>query len=228
MSEHLVIVKIFWQMILNMTSNSSNAHKLRGHILDRDEYEEGKPVQLGMVHFAEGELLVFLKPEEAAERAITNVKKFSQLCPSMCLIMIETFHRGVALYIMARKTKLRKYRSHAVKIRKTIQKWQKAANPNVQHYNLLLDAEEAALSKKSFATAEKLYLEAIELASRNGHLHHAALFNERYADFLQHERKDVEMAAHFWNEASRYYQQWGATKKVKMLMMMNNNSTGPA
>ena len=218
--DQLVIVRVFWQMMFNMTLNSAHAHKLEGHIFNHDDYDEAKSVQQGIVHFAEGELLVFLKPEAAADRAISDGDKFSELCQSMCLGMMETFHRGVALYIMARKTKKRKYKSHAAKIRKTIKKWWKAGNPNVEHYTLLLDAEHAALSK-SYESAEKLYLEAIELASRMGYLHHAALFNERYADFLQHERHDEEKAVHFFNEASRYYEQWGATKKVKML----SNST---
>ncbi|CAJ1938997.1 unnamed protein product [Cylindrotheca closterium] len=221
--EQLVIVKVFWQMVLNMRSNSPHAHKLEGHIFTRNEYDEGKSLQVGTVHFAEGELLVFFKPEEAADRAIRHAKTFSKLCPCMCVGMIETFHRGVALYIMARKTKRRKYKSHASKIRKTIKKWLEAGNPNVEHYDLLLDAEHAALNKSSYDRAEKLYLEAIELASRMGYLHHAGLFNERYADFLSHERKDLEESVHFLNEAIRFYEQWGATKKVKML---TNSSKG--
>jgi hypothetical protein len=131
--------------------------------------------------------------------------------------MIETFHRGVALYIMARKTKKRKYKTHASKIRKTVKTWVKAGNPNVEHYDLLLDAEHAALNKSSYDCAEKLYLEAIELASRMGYLHHAGLFNERFADFLHHKRRDAEKSVHFLNEAIRFFEQWGATKKVKML-----------
>mmetsp|Transcript_9106 Transcript_9106/g.21673 ORF Transcript_9106/g.21673 Transcript_9106/m.21673 type:complete len:492 (+) Transcript_9106:1575-3050(+) len=220
--EQLVIVKVFWQMILNMRSNSPHAHKLEGFMFSRNDHEEGKSVQAGIVHFTEGELLVFFKPEEAADRAIHDGNKFSKLCPCMCLGMIETFHRGVALYIMARKTKQRKYKSHASKIRKTIKKWLKAGNPNVEHYDLLLDAEHAALNK-AHHRAEKLYLEAIELASRMGYLHHAGLFNERYADFLHHERKDAVKSAHFLNEAIRFYEQWGAVKKVKML---KNSSFG--
>ncbi|KAL3938634.1 MAG: hypothetical protein SGBAC_006491 [Bacillariaceae sp.] len=222
MLEQLVIVKIYWQMILNMRSNCSHAHNLEGHIFSRNECDESKSIQAGNVFFTEGELLVFFKPEEAADRAIRDGNNFLKVCPCMCLGMIETFHRGVALYLMARKTKLRKYKSHAWKIRKTIKKWRKAGNPNVIHYDLLLDAEHAALSK-AYHKAEKLYLEAIELASRMGYLHHAGLFNERYSDFLHHERKDKEKAAHFLNEAIRFYEQWGAIKKVRML---RNSSYG--
>lgn len=168
------------------------------------------------MHFAEGELLTFLKPDEAADRAIAVGNTFLKRAPSICLGMIETFHRGVALYIMARKTRQRKYRVHASKIRNTIKKWLKAGCPNVKHYSLLLDAEHASLSR-SYASAEKLYVEAIALASRAEYLHHAALFNERYADFLLDERDDPERASYYLDEAIRLYQQWGATRKIKML-----------
>ena len=212
----LLFLKIVWQMMVNLTSRYSNAHKLEGHTFSRNEVDDWERIGGNFVHFAEGELLTFLKPEEAADRAIAVGNKFSNLAPSLCLVMIETFHRGVALYIMARKTKKRKYKSHASKIRKTIKKWLRAGNPNVEHYSLLLDAEHAALGR-AFASAEKLYAEAIVLASRMEYLHHAALFNERYADFLLNERKDPERASYYLDEAIRLYEQWGATRKIKML-----------
>ena len=202
--------------MVNLTSSYSNAHKLDGHTFSRNEVDDWKSVGSSVVHFAEGELLTFLKPEEAAERAISVGNKFAKMVPSLFLGMIETFHRGVALYTMARKTKQRKYKTHGAKIRKTINKWWKAGNPNVEHYKLLLDAEHAALNR-AFGRAEKLYVEAIGLASRMEYLHHAALFNERYADFLQNERDDPETAAHYLDEAIRLYEQWGATKKIKLL-----------
>lgn len=212
----LLLLKIFWQMIVNLTSSYSNAHLLDGHTFSRNETDDWKQIGSPLVHFAEGELLTFLKPEEAADRAIAVGNKFAKLAPSLCLGMIETFHRGVALYIMARKTKQRKYRTHANQIRKTIRTWLKAGNPNVEHYSLLLEAEHASL-KRSFARAERLYIEAISMATRMEYLHHAALFNERYADFLQYERDDPERATHYLDEAIRLYEQWGASRKITML-----------
>jgi len=219
-TEQSVFVKIFGQVILNLRSNSSHANKLEGYLFSRNEHDKGKSLQVGIVHFAEGELSVFLNPEEAADRAINAGNKFAKHCPSLCLGMIETFHRGVALYIMARRTRQRKYKVHARKIRKTVKTWFRGGNPNVEHYDMLLDAEDAALSR-AHAKAKKLYLDAISLASKMGYLHHAALFNERYSDFLQHEVKDEEKAVHYLNEAIRFYEQWGATKKLKILEKVN-------
>lgn len=213
----VVILKIFWQMMVNLSSNYSNAHKLDGHTFSRNEVDDWRQVgNGGFVHFAEGELLTYLKPEEAADRAIKFGNKFAKLTPSLCLGMIETFHRGVALYTMARKTRKRKYKIHANKIRKTIKTWLHAGNPNVEHYSLFLEAEHAALNR-AFSRSAKLYVEAISLASRMEHLQHAALFNERYADFLLDERDDPERATYYLDEAIRLYEQWGATRKIEML-----------
>jgi hypothetical protein len=53
----------------------------------------------------------------------------------------------------------------------------------VQSSHFLLSAEKAALNKK-YETSETLYKEAIVLAGRTGHLHDAALANERDEDFF--------------------------------------------
>jgi cytidine deaminase len=120
------------------------------------------------------------------------------------------------LYAMARRTKKRKYKVQANKITKTIEKWVKSGNPNVKHYHLLLSAEQAALSK-NYTRAEENYKKAIVLAARTGHMHHAALCNERYADFLLQELSDEEEAKYRMEEAIRFYEAWGAVGKVEML-----------
>lgn len=58
---------------------------------------------------------------------------------------------------------------------------------------MILSAEQAA-SEKDYKKAETLYQETIVSAARTGHLHHAALCNERYADFLWKELVDEDQA----------------------------------
>jgi hypothetical protein len=48
-------------------------------------------------------------------------------------------------------------------------------------------------------------------------MHHAALCNERYADFLLQELSDEEEAKYRMEEAIRFYEEWGAVGKVGML-----------
>ncbi|CAJ1939019.1 unnamed protein product [Cylindrotheca closterium] len=212
----VMTLRVVWQMLINLTCDHPHAHQLEGEKFSRRSLNERQTVGIGMVPFAEGELLVFLKPEEAADHAIAVGNKFGKLIPGLCLGMIETFHRGVALYTMARSTRRRKYRVLANKIRKRINKCMQAGNPNVEYYSLVLEAEHSAMNG-AYAKAEKHYNAAISLASKSGHLHHAALFNERYADFLRNERKDSDRAVDYLNEAIRFYELWGATKKVKTL-----------
>jgi hypothetical protein len=79
-----------------------------------------------------------------------------------------------------------------------------------------LSAEQSALNK-DYKTAEVLYKDSIRSAARNGNLHHAALINERYGDFLLHELGDEEEAKYRTSEAIRFYREWGAEAKVEML-----------
>ena len=130
--------------------------------------------------------------------------------------VLKPFHRAVALYAMARKTRKRKYKRQAKKIRKKIAKWQKSGNPNVSHFVTFLDAEQAAVNKK-YDEAEDNYSKAIITVARCGYLNHAALFNERYADFLKTERNDEGEAMYRWREAIRYYRDWGAHGKAHQL-----------
>jgi hypothetical protein len=97
-----------------------------------------------------------------------------------------------------------------------------------------LSAEQAALKKTKQKYAEALYRKAITLAARTGHLHHAALFFERYAYIsfflLQQKegpRSDVvdEEAKYRIDEAIRLYQEWGAMAKVELLMKASSAST---
>ena len=108
------------------------------------------------------------------------------------------------------------YKHHAKRIRKAIHKWKSAGNPNAVYYCIFLDAEHAALQGKR-AEAETQYKKAIQFAGRSGYLHHAALFNELYSDYLLREHNDTDEARYRLEEAIKYYQDWGALGKVEML-----------
>ena len=107
---------------------------------------------------------------------------------------------------------------------KSIQKWRQQGNPNVKHIDYLLSAESADL-KKDCKSAETFYKKAVISAGRTGHLHHAALSCEKYADFLMRiTSKDKESldyrredSAYYRKEAIRFYKAWGALKKVEIL-----------
>eukprot|EP00980_Cylindrotheca_fusiformis_P026018 scaffold15205_cov128-Cylindrotheca_fusiformis.AAC.3 len=219
--EQAIGLEMFWQMMLNLatTSESRVLHKLEGDIFSAQAFAEDFTVsasQEGTIHVLQGELLVFYDLEAAAKRAIKDGDKFAKLSPGIFQNMFETFHRAIALFAMARRTEKRKYRIHANKLAKRIKGWVQSGNPNVGHYHLAMIAEQAALTKK-YDLAEENYKKAIALAARTGHMHHAALINERYAEFLYEELSDEKESKYRLGEAIRFYEEWGAFGKVEAL-----------
>lgn len=188
---------------------------LKGEVHSIEECE-GDPATMGWHGFAEFQLVHFYNDPKAADKAIKNIGALGKKVPGYFSIMIDTFHNGVTLYAAARRTKKRKYKKHAIKIRKQINKWKKVGNPNVVYYCIFLDAMHAALEGK-YDEAESLYKRAIQFVARSGYLHHAALFNEIYSDFLLQERNDREEAKYRLLESIRHYESWGAMGKVARL-----------
>lgn len=192
--------------------------ELEGCVYSSSQNSEESCVLIGTVHLAKGELfLVSSQYEDAAKRAIHGGDLFQNSVMGFFCIMIETFHRALALYFMARKTRKGKYRTLANKLRRRIEKWGKAGNPNVAHYIPFLKAEHLALVGK-VNEAAKQYQIAISLASTDGHLLHAALSSERYSEFLfqqriqqQHEARDR------LKDSIRFYREWGALGKARSL-----------
>jgi predicted ATPase len=210
-------LKMFWQMILNLMGQSKESKTLKGEIFNCEAFARTTSLHDAVFNLATLDLLIFFGDfEQAANLAIQCGNSFEKAFPGFFLGMMETFHRGVALYAMARRTKKLKYKRRASRILKTVGKWLDKGNPNVKHYHSFLSAEQSALNK-DYKTAEVLYKDSIRSAARNGNLHHAALINERYGDFLLHELGDEEEAKYRTSEAIRFYREWGAEAKVEML-----------
>eukprot|EP00526_Cylindrotheca_closterium_P001715 CAMPEP_0113611520 /NCGR_PEP_ID=MMETSP0017_2-20120614/5600_1 /TAXON_ID=2856 /ORGANISM="Cylindrotheca closterium" /LENGTH=1077 /DNA_ID=CAMNT_0000520473 /DNA_START=45 /DNA_END=3278 /DNA_ORIENTATION=- /assembly_acc=CAM_ASM_000147 len=219
-SDTAIIGRMLWQSYLNYMGRSMETVRLKGTAFDCDTFASDVPLVGAWRQAIDSDLLLFFGEFElAAELAIQRGEGYKKVVLSWFLVMMETFQRGVALYAMARRTKKRLYKSHARKILGTIQGWIKKGNPNVHHYDWLLRAEEAALDKKNHATADEMYNKAIVYTARAGHLHHAALFNERYSDFLlQNGPYYAEDKAQYrLEQAIHYYQEWGAEAKVELL-----------
>eukprot|EP00980_Cylindrotheca_fusiformis_P025736 scaffold14558_cov137-Cylindrotheca_fusiformis.AAC.1 len=211
-------LKMCWQMILNLVTTpvSKDAHKLEGAIFSAENFTGKGKVTLSSLYLWQGELLVFYDLEAAANRAVKDGDKYATLSPGVFHNMQETFHRSIALFAMARRTRKRKYRAHANKLANRINSWVRSGNPNVGHYHIATMAEQAVLGKK-YDLAEESYKSAISLAARTGHMHDAALINERYAEFLREELLDERESKYRLGEAIRFYEAWGAFGKVEVL-----------
>jgi hypothetical protein len=85
-------------------------------------------------------------------------------------------------------------------------------NPNVIHFNSLLEAELAAMQGKQFVAKEK-YEVAILMSGRRGLLHDTAVAHERFSGYYL-ELGDTENASYHMNMAVKGYEEWGALAKV--------------
>mmetsp|Transcript_3756 Transcript_3756/g.8624 ORF Transcript_3756/g.8624 Transcript_3756/m.8624 type:complete len:1095 (+) Transcript_3756:156-3440(+) len=214
----LLIVRTFWQLVVKLQLvPSDKAAKLDGDIFKQDNKVELNPVHARIIHLAQGELFLFYGHYQTlANRDIEKGDLFADSAKTSFMIPMEAFHRGIALYAMAKRTKVRKYRTRANRLQKRISKWAKEGNPNVKHYDLMLRAEQASLNRR-YGVADYLYKEAIIQAARTGHLHHAALFHERYAEYRLKDHGDVDDGKYHLAEAVRYYSEWGAVGKAEVL-----------
>ncbi|KAL3944900.1 MAG: hypothetical protein SGBAC_001045 [Bacillariaceae sp.] len=211
-------ISLLWQMLCIISDASCpNPTELEGEIFSVSEDPEINPLHQSSVHFAVGEITFWNADYEVtAERALQVGERFNKLNPNNSPSMLEMFHRAVALYEAARRTKKRKFRVEAKKLATKIEKSLKRGNPNVTYYHLFLTAEQMALNKM-YDMAEQKYEEALEMVTRDGHMHHIGLLNERYADYLMDVRSRVEESKDRLKEAIRHYNDWGAVHKVKLL-----------
>lgn len=151
-----------------------------------------------------------------ADLSLARGDVFIQGAPGVYHHIPDAFHRGLSAFAMARDTNKRKYKRHAQKQRSRIKLWTRTGCINTIHYQHLLDAENAALKNRK-EKAKGFYQKAAVTAQRAGFVHDAALASERYAEFLLHDMKDMRSAVDELEKSRKYYSEWGATRKVKML-----------
>mmetsp|Transcript_13096 Transcript_13096/g.31000 ORF Transcript_13096/g.31000 Transcript_13096/m.31000 type:complete len:1255 (+) Transcript_13096:109-3873(+) len=209
-ADHIVSTTNVVQMMRNL-HRPDNRQSLDS--LDIPESWKSTKMYIGSAHYARTEELFFSDIEAAADLSLESGNLLFKCLPATSINMIHKFHQAVSLYAMAGRTKRRKYKVAAKRLRKIIQKWSKAGNPNVSHYLMILDAEDAAL-RKDVTVANENYQKAIIYAGRTGEMHHAGMFNERYAEFLLDVCGDAEEAKYRIQEAIRYYEEWRAPGKV--------------
>jgi hypothetical protein len=90
-------------------------------------------------------------------------------------------------------------------------------NPNVTHYDSLLDAELASLRGEEF-DARKHYDAAILFAGRRGITQDRALGHELYGDHLARMGPEYQQDAEYQiGEALMLYEEWGAHAKAKLV-----------
>lgn len=101
------------------------------------------------------------------------------------------------------------------KFTRKIQGWAGKGNPNVKHYEAILEAEIAAF-KDQHLVAKKRYEAGIELCESRGIVNDQALAHERFAVFYS-KHGHIRKAKMHVREAIRLYDSWGANFKSNQL-----------
>ena len=198
-------------------------------------FETDSPLE-AMVHQA---LLIrvhvlFNELDEAVDLTLKQGESFLKGQPGIPITMLSTFYSAFALIC---KTALptcgaaegRKYLRLGKKKHKLIKQWVKAGNPNVIHFDALLNAEIDAYKRK-LESAERHYQKAVTVAARGGFIHDAGLASERYALFLRAQcdsgvsddsfsSREKDALFHF-DRAIDFYTSWESPKKIEKLQQM--------
>ncbi|CAJ1961451.1 unnamed protein product [Cylindrotheca closterium] len=214
--EQVISSQLFCQTIANLMGKSNQTTLLQGEWFNTVGWTP--PSQLeGDLNFHRLALLVYFGDfEAAAELALSNGDSFEKKASGCFMVPPEAFLHGVALYAMTRQSRKFRYRRAAHQILVKFENWTKAGNPNVQSYQLLLKAEQAAF-RKNHKDAESLYEEAVAVSALAGQSQTAGLVSERYADFLMTEKKDLVLCRHQKEQAIGFYTDWGADALVKRI-----------
>ncbi|KAL3937345.1 MAG: hypothetical protein SGBAC_007536 [Bacillariaceae sp.] len=211
-TNNILTLKVWWQMMLNLRLPPNAASKkLEGEEFRQSEETAESYMYVGNVNLAIGELLLFFGDHEERAKRLHGEeegKTYSELVQGYPPHVIETFHRGITWYAMARKTGKRKYKSRTTKVKKEIAKWAAKGNPNAKDYDML---------NKKYDKADGFYKQAIVRVCQIGHLSHAVLYNERFAEYRLEVHGDRNDYEYHMGEAMRYYTEWGSIGNADQL-----------
>ena len=171
-----------WQAIQNLMGKAPDPAILTGEVLDEEVAEKAATIDKFKVpvfeafrfiaRFYAGDI------ESCASYALEKGNIVKEGIPGSPTIFLDAYFRALSLTTMAKRTKSRKFKRAAKEPIKQIKTWVEQGNPNVLHYESLLDAEMAALNGRNHQ-ARKHYEVAVILAARGGFQQDAALANER-------------------------------------------------
>jgi len=210
LGRYSIAVRLSWHMILELMGQPDESVFINSDVLQAEGWEPEK----FQTDYIRMQIAVYTGDyQTAADLALHIDDGYQKAYPSNPEIMSETYLRAIALYATASTPKARRT---ANRLTRRVGKWVKKRNPNVCHLYSFLSAEKARLEGR-YNKANELFIDSIIIAARTGHVHHAALANERFASFLLHCMNDKEEASYRIQEAKKFYNDWGAAMKVRQL-----------
>jgi tetratricopeptide (TPR) repeat protein len=220
------------QVLMNLSGldNEESSTCITGEALPeegRDEADNEPLLWAAIITFG-GILQTFFGDHVAAA---DDMVKYGANCVTTIFVasptaVLDTYLKCVSCFAAARQTGHKKYITVGKKLRSKIKAWSKAGNPNVRHYECLVNAELMACEGKH-DKAIKLYEEAIKISARCGCQQDAALACERLGDLYLNVLKSEDDASFRLGLARTYWLGWGAKAKVSQMDNMYSDLPGP-
>jgi len=216
------LTKVMRQFFLNLTGrdNQEDPTSFSGEAMTEEDLEKSRLEDFWNAGVTVYHGVLFTYFGEHAKQADFMIKHghdyFAKAHVASPNIMIDTYMKGVSLFAVARQTGKKKYARLGQVCRTKVRNWLEKGNPNVKHYDSLLDAEFLAFKGRLFQ-AIKQYEVAILLSAQGGYQHDAALASERMAEFHIEVMKDLDVGTYRLHEAVTYWRSWGAMAKVEHL-----------
>ncbi|HEY9295130.1 MAG TPA: GAF domain-containing protein, partial [Phormidium sp.] len=220
---HSDIVKIWRQLVLNLSGKSANPCLLVGESFDELTMlpvwiEENSPYLIFCTYMCKTILLYFFKKYPEAVTAASLVEKYEKGGAGVLYAAELSFYYSLALLANYRQVNPQEKERYLKKVaanQKQMKHWAKNAPANFQHKYDLVEAEKARVRGQSFK-ASTYYEQAIQGAKAQGYIQEEALANELAGEF--HLSLGRESMGRFYIIESYYsYIRWGATAKVKNL-----------
>jgi len=228
-------LRILWQLLLNLTGESGETIMLDGEAFNNVESQaeitrkKDEHLQAQLDRFRL--MAAFWFADYRMCLHIANEKKFDKDAyakNSPCVFGIGplAFHIALSALIIAGESSgvdAKRYKaigtSHFAKIRT----WVNKGNPNVMHFEALLDAEMAVISNDPFRARRNFEIAILMCESRNL-TNYQALAHERFAYFLERE-DDSLLARSNMKKAIGLFDDWGANARANQLRGVYGSSS---
>eukprot|EP00525_Craspedostauros_australis_P010261 CAMPEP_0198132210 /NCGR_PEP_ID=MMETSP1442-20131203/57812_1 /TAXON_ID= /ORGANISM="Craspedostauros australis, Strain CCMP3328" /LENGTH=273 /DNA_ID=CAMNT_0043793157 /DNA_START=30 /DNA_END=851 /DNA_ORIENTATION=- len=215
------------QVIMNLRGNSSQTTRLIGDAYDERQIvveQNHDMVTFHTVVVNLHKLVVascFSDHERGAKMTVELAMHWLRTVPGSYGLIPMIFHGGLCCFAYARESKTRKYYRMGRKLLGKLKDWERHGCPNCRVGVALLGAEER-FCRGQLKEAEKLYEESIRSARKMGNIHEEATANEKYSAYFA-DTGDDDKARLYRAEAIRLYKEWGADKKVELLLLLEKD-----
>lgn len=172
------------------------------------------------------ELALYFRELEFAEKMSTALQPYVAHEAQYAIIVKNIFYSGLTFSGLARKLSgsTKRYRQKAAKMSKIMEKHCRTKGLNPLHKSLIMKADLLACHSNDSQKVATAYDHGIEAALKLCFMQDAALGSELAGEYFM--SLDHDKAKHYFCQAQRLYNEWGATAKVNHLASLRPTYLG--